>query len=300
MIIAVPTGIKIFSWLLYFLSKNNNMANQIYLNTTEPFGLSNKNLLSVFPRANPQGYLPINITDKRLVIYGTNLTSSVKTPKYTTIINHMVGIPNHILYVLVGILMSDGCIFIHNSSKALMTESFPKGIGARFRFKQSVKSMEYLFSVFMLFSHYCISYPFLVKSKYNRKTFYGIEVVTRSLPCFLVLYRKFYDKGKKIVPSDFYDLITYSGIAHWIMGDGTFTKGGGIILQTQCFTVKECVFLINVFYVKFKIASLLHYQRNAPVIYLTVASVKALYPHIKKFIVPSMRYKFYYKLTMDS
>lgn len=31
MVIAVPTGIKIFSWLSYSLSKNIKMANQIYL-----------------------------------------------------------------------------------------------------------------------------------------------------------------------------------------------------------------------------------------------------------------------------
>lgn len=121
---------------------------------------------------------------------------------------------------------------------------------------------------------------------------------TRSLPCFTILRKHFYNGRIKIVPENLYDLLNYESLAHIIMCDGSFAKGGGILLNLQSFTLKELIFIINVFKIKFNLDCNIHKSRSKYVIYIKVKSVKKLYPKIIKYIVPSIKYKFDYKLTI--
>ena len=77
------------------------------------------------------------------------------------------------------------------------------------------------------------------------------------------------------------------------MGDGT-KNYKGLSLQTQSFTIQECVFIISILIYKFNLkCSILPMglQRNKPTIYISSKSMKKLIPHILPYMCSSMLYK---------
>jgi heme/copper-type cytochrome/quinol oxidase subunit 1 len=279
LIIAVPTGIKIFSWLSLSLSKRY-MTSLIKLNKSSNFL---ENLLERFPRSNRK-YLPMNTVNTKLVIYGSNISSTIGYPYVTDIIRYMVKIPYNLNSILFGILISDGWLQRNKSTYSDLT---------RLAFKQSIDKLEYFLIVFNRFSPYCSNYPSISKTKIKDKIFKGIYFSTRAYPCFSEWHNLFYKNNKKILPTNLYNLLTYEALAHWICCDGT---GGGknsqsITLQTQSFTIIENTQIISVLIYKYNLKCSLHYQRNLPVIYISTKSVKKLIPKILPYIPKSMLYK---------
>ena len=196
MIIAVPTGIKIFSWLSLPLSKVN-LASSIssYLS-----GLS---ILKRFPEN--RDYLKGDNNCTSLVLQGSNLQSSVGRGRFSPLLIKLLslGLDSYVYGVIIGVMLSDGWLMKTNINSQ-----------ARFAIKQSLNNFPYLWFLFYLLAPFCSSYPSLTSSRLNSKMFYGVQLTTRSLFCFTEIYYLFYPKGIKIVPYDIYNLLTIQGLAH--------------------------------------------------------------------------------------
>lgn len=282
MVIAVPTSIKIFSWLSIPFSKvNYSIKNYTNINTLyKVFTLSNKN------------HIVSNTIDKDITIYN----------------------PNNKIYAIVGILLSGGYI----DSKYYKLDAYTKvatktglGIGidlgikntnskalsnSRFVFKRSLKHIRYVKYVYDILRPYCTDNPMTFKYKLNGNTFKGVEIKTKALPFFTLLRNNFYQGRVKVLPYDLYDYISYESIAHIIMNNGSFQIGGGLMINLKEFTTKELIYLIGILSIKYDIDSTLHKWSNHYVIYINLESLKMLYPHIEEYIIPCMKYKFKHKL----
>ncbi len=242
--------------------------------------LKNKNTLNLlerFPRSN-RNYLPANNKCTKIVVWSSNLGSTVNYPKFTSIVRHMVNISPNLYSMLGGLLISDGWLQINKAGNT------------RFFFKQSFCNSALVFFVFNRLSHYCSSYPFISNTQLKGSRFKAICLNSRAYPCFTEFYNMFYVKGVKIVPNNLYELIDFEFLAYWIMGDGS-KAGNAIYLQTQSFTIQECVFIISVLIHKFNLDCNIHLQRKQPCIYISAKSMKKIRSKLLPFFIPSMVYK---------
>ena len=214
-----------------------------------------------------------------LVLYGSNLSSTIGSPRYTAIERVLIKIPSSKMSIFIGILLSDAAIQKQNL-----------GGDARLQFKQQYSHFEYFYSVFFQLSHFCSKGPYTTKAILHKKVHYGLGFTTRSLLCITELYHLFYYQGKKIIPNNLFELLTWEALVHWIVGDGTFSSG--ITLQTQCFSLKELIFIVNVLIIKFRLECNIHKQDNYHVIYIKSKSLKDNLHHMLPYVHPSMLYKF--------
>jgi LAGLIDADG DNA endonuclease family len=82
----------------------------------------------------------------------------------------------------------------------------------------------------------------------------------------------------------------HQGGGRWRPPDGTYSSG--ITIQTQCFTIKDLVFIVNVLYIKFGLECNIHKQGTYSVIYIKRKSLKNNLHNMLPYIHPTMLYKF--------
>lgn len=187
-----------------------------------------------------------------LVPYGSNLSSTVGYIKFSRFERNLIQIPFSKRSVFIGIILSDASL-----------QRVNKDGDARLQFKQKYSQFEYLYSVFFLLCHYCSKSPVVNKVSLHKKTFYALSFTTRSLPCITELYDLFYPKGKKIIPLNIYDLLTWEALAHWVYLNSNIkflhfnpthqTRSYGLYIDVKIFTIKDIVKLINVLVYKFNL-----------------------------------------------
>lgn len=116
-----------------------------------------------------------------LVIYGTNLSSTVNMGFFSVNLRKLISLPTDNYSVVVGKLLSDGWL-----------ERYSLTSNTRFLFKQSNIHANYVIHSFMTLSHYCSNLPYTVKTKVKGLTYYDVGFKTRSLACFNELHDLFY------------------------------------------------------------------------------------------------------------
>lgn len=84
----------------------------------------------------------LSYISKAMVPYGSNFSSTVGY-KFTALERKSIKIPNNYMPIFIGIILSDANISKSNKGDA------------RLQLKQSIRHIEYLYSVYMKLSHYC-------------------------------------------------------------------------------------------------------------------------------------------------
>ena len=93
--------------------------------------------------------------------------SSVGSGRLTREVSEMYKLSNYQYSVVVGILLSDGCVIIGKGA-----------VNPRLGFKQSLDKSSYVWNVFLTLSPFCQSLPHLVVGKRNNKLLYAFSFLT--------------------------------------------------------------------------------------------------------------------------
>lgn len=184
--------------------------------------------------------------------------------------------------ILVGLILGDGHLETQNNGKTY-----------RLKVEQSADKAEYVKWLYKNFENFVLNKPKIKEKTRNGVVTKNIWFTTLSHGSFRFYAQQFYANGKKVIPKIIGKLLTPLGMAVWFMDDGSikskFHKAR--IINTQCFTKKEVLFLIKILKDKFKIDTKLREQKDGYQIYILSESADKFRKIIEKYIIDSMKYK---------
>jgi hypothetical protein len=79
--------------------------------------LLNLNLCTIIPLTKTK--ILINNTEKRIVVWGSNLELTIGLKRYTKIIRQMITLPSYQFSVSIGLILSDGWLEVNRNVKQL-------------------------------------------------------------------------------------------------------------------------------------------------------------------------------------
>jgi len=209
---------------------------------------------------------------------GSSLIMWVKRiPLYLAYIYEL---PFNLKCALFGIMLSDGHL-----------EKLTNFV--RFSIIQSIPAhFEYLWAVFELFKPFCNNYP--APNKVINGIIITVIVRTRGLPCFIPFYEIFYLNGIKVIPDNIslFTYLTPIGLAHLVIGDGAYYRGGGLLLCTDSFTLLDCCRLVNFLHIRYGWVCNIHTNKKGyNRIYIPKRYLGDVLTVVGPHMVPSMLYK---------
>ncbi len=179
----------------------------------------------------------------------------------------------------------------------------------RFSIEQGVKNYAYIHHLNILLHElgYCsnVTPKLVVKSESMddkrldpTSTRYNYRLTTYSFTSLLWVYDSFYHEVNgsmaKKIPEWIGEFLTPTGLAHWIMQDGSRQKNQGIYLATNSFTYEDCVYLSKIIKEKYGLKTSVvkagHFAQWK--ISIWKQSMADLVLIVKPYIIDEMKYKF--------
>jgi hypothetical protein len=150
--------------------------------------------------------------------------------------------------------------------------------------------------VYLTLSPYCGRLPLINPGLRKGIPYPFIQVMTRSYPALIPLYKLFYQLSvngnsyTKVITIDLLQFLNPVSLAYWAMDDGSWTPSG-FYFHTEGFTFKECYLLAAMLHYRFGLFSSIQEHAGKPMIKIAGKSMPLFRSIVTRHFHQSMLYK---------